>query len=391
MRILFDLITPSSFVGGAGEYIRTVFFALVDAVKSNKSGHTEIVGIYDSSIGRFAYEDLSPSSLQKMNISTVDVAGKTFGQVIKENCIDKVFIGAAQYWGRERYQPWTIDVPVVCVIHDLCEEEYVSVNWNYYVMIDHPYQLFKRMLRDRIRGKKQLNEMKSIMRMMDNNRNVDIITVSNYSKSALAYHFGLKDRVHTLYSPERLFRSSDVIENPVLADLVGSGKRFYLMVSANRNMKNPNKAVNAFKRYLEVNFDKDAEKPMLVSLGYPQPKFKEHICLPYLSDSDLTNAYANCYAFLFPSYFEGFGYPPLEAMRFGKPVLASNVTSIPEISGDAAIYFSPIYETEIFHALLKLTDENYKDFSGKSLEQYLKINTRQKEDLHKVIDLILQQ
>lgn len=179
------------------------------------------------------------------------------------------------------------------------------------------------------------------------------------------------------------------VDNEVLRNVLCSNKRYYLMVGANRKMKNPEKAINAFKRFLAVNFDKREERPLLVTLGYPYSMFDEHINLPYLSDSDLTNAYANCYAFLFPSYFEGFGYPPLEAMKFGKPVLASNVTSIPEILGDAAILFSPIYETEIFHALLKLTDENYLKYSKMSLERYAKVHSQQEKDLKHLINLIL--
>lgn len=49
--------------------------------------------------------------------------------------------------------------------------------------------------------------------------------------------------------------------------------------------------------------------------------------------------YANCEAFLFPSFTEGFGLPPLEAMHFGKPVFLSRLTSLPEVGGDAAYYF----------------------------------------------------
>lgn len=391
MKILFDLITPSAFVGGAGEYVRCVFYSLIDTIEKTDS-ICKIIGIYDSSIGHFAYEDLSPQILHKKGIETVDVAGRSFRQVIEENHIDKVFIGAAQYWGSGKYDPWTIDIPTVCVIHDLCEEEYVSVNWNYYIMLNNPFSLFKRMIRDKIKGKTQLGQMNNILRMLKNNPDVNIVTVSNYSKSAIMYHLCIDSKkIHTLYSPERFFTMKQKVDNEVLRNVLCSNKRYYLMVGANRKMKNPEKAIKAFKRFLDVNFDKREERPLLVTLGYPYSMFDEHINLPYLSDSDLTNAYANCYAFLFPSYFEGFGYPPLEAMKFGKPVLASNVTSIPEILGDAAILFSPIYETEIFHALLKLTDENYLKYSKMSLERYVKVHLQQEKDLKQLINLILQE
>src|SRR5690606_37805666 len=72
----------------------------------------------------------------------------------------------------------------------------------------------------------------------------------------------------------------------------------------------------------------------------------------------------NCTAFLFPSIREGFGLPPIEAMKFDKPVFLSNLTSLPEIGGDAAFYwdnFDPYYmKTFLFS---KLNDfDNDKHF-----------------------------
>ncbi len=61
----------------------------------------------------------------------------------------------------------------------------------------------------------------------------------------------------------------------------------------------------------------------------------------WLSDADLGALYRACDAFVFPSLYEGFGMPPLEAMRFGAPVVSSNRTSLPEVLGDAAVYIDP--------------------------------------------------
>jgi glycosyltransferase involved in cell wall biosynthesis len=123
-----------------------------------------------------------------------------------------------------------------------------------------------------------------------------------------------------------------------------------------------------------------SNKPFLFSLGVIDPKKNIHTILPLLqvSDYDLivsgkvtnekyfhsilseikkmnlehrvffTNTISendkywylkNCEAFIFPSLSEGFGIPPIEAMRFGKPVFLSNLTSLPEIGGNAAYYF----------------------------------------------------
>lgn len=66
-----------------------------------------------------------------------------------------------------------------------------------------------------------------------------------------------------------------------------------------------------------------------------------------VSDSDLLQLYQNARVFVFPSFYEGFGLPPLEAMACGVPVAASNSSSIPEICGDAAEFFDPKNTSEM--------------------------------------------
>ena len=71
----------------------------------------------------------------------------------------------------------------------------------------------------------------------------------------------------------------------------------------------------------------------------------------FLSEAEFAGLMASCRGLVFPSLHEGFGMPILEAMAFGKPVLCSNVTSLPEVGGDAAIYFDPRKPDSIVKAL----------------------------------------
>jgi len=95
-------------------------------------------------------------------------------------------------------------------------------------------------------------------------------------------------------------------------------------------------------------------------------------------DTVLANLYASASAFIYPSLYEGFGIPPLEAMTFKCPVVCSNTSSIPEVTGDAAEYFNPlsvenimnavenvVYSNDRIHQLINLGIERVKQFSWK--------------------------
>ena len=78
----------------------------------------------------------------------------------------------------------------------------------------------------------------------------------------------------------------------------------------------------------------------------------------YVSDTDLPALYSGALCFVYPSYFEGFGLPPLEAMKCGVPVIVGNRTSLPEVAGDAGLLVNPFDEAEIASALGRLIDNS---------------------------------
>lgn len=77
----------------------------------------------------------------------------------------------------------------------------------------------------------------------------------------------------------------------------------------------------------------------------------------YVSESELPALYSGARCFVYPSVFEGFGLPPLEAMRCGAPVLVGNRTSLPEVVGDAALTFDPFDAGEIARAIARVLDD----------------------------------
>jgi glycosyltransferase involved in cell wall biosynthesis len=76
----------------------------------------------------------------------------------------------------------------------------------------------------------------------------------------------------------------------------------------------------------------------------------------YVGELDLPALFSGALCFAYPSYFEGFGLPVLEAMQCGTPVMAGNRTSLPEVAGDAALLFDPLDETAIADALRELIE-----------------------------------
>ncbi|MBI5698770.1 glycosyltransferase family 4 protein [Candidatus Saganbacteria bacterium] len=78
--------------------------------------------------------------------------------------------------------------------------------------------------------------------------------------------------------------------------------------------------------------------------------------LGYVSDDDLVELYNLAEIFVYPSFYEGFGFPPLEAMACGLPVVTSNVSSLPEIVGDAALTVDPRDPGQIARAILGVLD-----------------------------------
>jgi glycosyltransferase involved in cell wall biosynthesis len=76
----------------------------------------------------------------------------------------------------------------------------------------------------------------------------------------------------------------------------------------------------------------------------------------YVSDAELQWLYQNCFALIYPSLFEGFGMPVLEALTLGAPVLCSNATSLPEVGGKGVMFFDPIDPCSIASAMKRLAN-----------------------------------
>ncbi|MCF6187443.1 MAG: glycosyltransferase family 4 protein [Desulfobulbaceae bacterium] len=98
----------------------------------------------------------------------------------------------------------------------------------------------------------------------------------------------------------------------------------------------------------------------------------------FVADEHLSALYSGAEAFLYPSLYEGFGLPPLEAMQCGLPVITSKTSSLPEVVGDAGILVDPLDKEEICQAMLSLLEnrELRSRLVGKGLERAAQFSWR---------------
>jgi glycosyltransferase involved in cell wall biosynthesis len=98
----------------------------------------------------------------------------------------------------------------------------------------------------------------------------------------------------------------------------------------------------------------------------------------YVPERDLAALYSGAICFVYPSYFEGFGLPVVEAMQCGVPVIVGNQTSLPEVVGDAGLLFDPFDTQALVNALTTvLNNSEYRaSLSAKGLERSRNFNWR---------------
>lgn len=207
-----------------------------------------------------------------------------------------------------------------------------------------------------------------------------IIAISESTKKDLIELFGTDEsKIKVVYLGNSMFPKPDI---KLSFDIP---KKYLLFVGGRGSYKNFERFIKSISDILKQ--DKElfvlctgggkfgsSENQLFTELGISNQVLQYN-----LDDNSLAYFYKNALAFIFPSLYEGFGIPVLESFSCGCPLLCSNVSSLPEVAGEAACYFDPYSEKSMIHAVLKvLEDANFReDLINKGYEQLKKFSWKQ--------------
>ncbi len=193
-----------------------------------------------------------------------------------------------------------------------------------------------------------------------------IITISESARADLAriYRLPAERLAVTPLAAGRRFKPQPAEAVAAVKAHYSLPERYVLYLGSNKPHKNLERLVRAWERVL---VEGAAEGATLVIAGHQDrkhPEVRRFVAarklgarvrfLPNVNDADLPALYSGATVFAFPSYYEGFGLPPLEAMACGTPVLCAHASSLPEVVGQAALMVDPFNVAALAEGLARL-------------------------------------
>jgi len=380
MKLLFDFISIQGSINGGAEYAKRILQELYQYRDT-----IELYALFDS---KKSFMNNDNKTYHSYFLAWIDIQKHNLAHLCEEMNIDLLFINIAQRYFE--YNMKNIQCRSIVVIHDLVGfERYsskipikfasISKYLSYYIK-----RLFWEtgMYRSWRNGTEK--DLFLRYRPFFERDNVEIVTVSKFSEYSIRYNipYMRRKKINVYYSPLRNPVSPIAISE--VKKLVDNNIPYFVGLNANRYNKNIKMAIDVVAQLNEA-----YPEYKIITTGNIKSFHNNHITLPYVSDGELAYLLCHAQALLYPTLIEGFGYPPLEAMRYGTPVICSNVSSLPEIVGNDAITFSPLYATELYQAILKFLNSDLNQLKEKSIKRYNIVGLKQKTDLQLLIEQIL--
>ena len=328
LRVGIDVHTLGRRKTGNETYVRGLFEGLGELPRDDVEYIQYYTGNRAPELGAFAARRVIPHfPLVRIPLSFPLALGR-----------DRIDVAHFQY-----IQPPVCPCPVVLSVHDISYEF-------------HP-EYFPRMERMRMRA--------MIPRAI--RRAAHIITLSEFSRRQIQQCYGVREERITVtpLAAGKAFRPAPSgAETRRTAEALGIRGAYILAVGNLQPRKNLMRIVSAYAALRRAG----SISHRLVLVGpraYGADAFLAHVrslglesdiaVTGYVTEEQLVGLYQGADIFVYASLYEGFGLPIVEAMACGAPVIASNVASMPEVAGDAALLVDPLSEAELGAALLRLS------------------------------------
>ena len=335
---------------GIGRYV----YGLIASLSAVEGDH-HVVAFVDPSLPnrRFPLSELR--SLPKLELSPVSIPLyhplEVWGWYAHLRRTPVDVFHAPYFWS-----PIVLPCPLVTTVHDMIFDRYPQ-----YMPLRHLALVYKLSSRYAIKKARR------------------VIAISESTKRDIIHFCGTPaDKIAVI--PRSMDASFQPVEDADMQAAVreryGLPPAYILAVSARRPHKNIGRLITAFSRI-------EAQVPQaLVLVGSTDERFQSDappelealrqagrvVEIGHVAEEDLPAIYSMASLFVQPAIIEGFGLPVLEAMACGCPVACSNTSSLPEVAGDAAVYFDPLSVDEIVERLREvlLSPELQADLAGRS-------------------------
>ena len=335
---VLDARTATPHFPGIGRYVKNLLQAMPPLLAADE----ELAVLFDPQhSGQFAQKDARRSQIVHVYAASSPFALQQQWQIPQALRSLKPGNDALVYHSPYYLMPYFLSMPAVLTFYDL-----IPLFFPHYVS-PRARLLFRFTMRMALRTAQQ------------------ILSISQSAAQDLAQYFALDPQriTTTPLAPDPCFCPQPQAEIERVRQKYGLPAGFFLYFGINKPHKNLPALISAYAEWRTK-----AALPLVIAGAWDQryPESKQLVAqkklgeavtfLGSIPDDDLPGLYAAATAFIFPSRYEGFGLPVLEAMACGTPVACSNTSSLPEVAGDAALLFAPDSPSALAHALSQLMD-----------------------------------
>jgi len=345
VRVLMD-----KYYSGVSEYTANLLKAIFELDKED-SYKLFFNSFHDQS------ERLGKWNKDNAELVGLNIPNKIFNYIFQKTLsypkLDKILGGVDVFWSPHfNFTKLSQDTKKVITVHDLSflrYPEFFSARKNFW--------------------HKSLGIKKTLLKADK------IIAVSENTKNDIVELLGInEDKVQVIYSGNNVVKKEVKVEDvqEFLAKKKISGRMLLYLgtIEPRKNIINLIKAYNSLRKSGEEYNDvklvlagASGWKNRLTYREWQMSPYKNDIrFLGYVNQFEKDILYSQASLFVYPSFYEGFGFPPLEAMTYGIPVISANVSSLPEVVSDAALMINPYEFTEICDAFkLVLNNEDLRN------------------------------